>query len=576
MSKTFTHTRLFSAIAGCLVASLATASALAQDATTDADQVYGETILEEVIVTSVRRSMENALNVKRDSDTIVDAISYDDIASLPALDLGEALQAVPGVQINREGERRSSEINLRGLPGGFVKTTANGQSFATPSRSTGNPLAEQNPFGAFDAKVFDGVHVIKTPTADMQEGGIAGTIDKQLASALSKKDGKYTVQVGARYEELNDSWDPEFAASGTKHFIPDVLAGTFKFAWSEQNFRRDSISNNTYQNLDSKVFSGVEDWKAEKGIGADDIVQYDRDIRQFTEYNEGDRTSFVGGLEWAPNDELKMGMDLLYTQRDMDESTLQILGVDTRYRNKTGMSITPIGDPILTATQEDGSNLWVVPEYAFENVRYTPGNRGFTFFEEARGVFFDAEWQRDNWTVDGAVTFSDSSNEFTQTNYQTSYIAKSNSGGVSGTYGSGAGRLRDYYLSFDNWQDGTNLDQVFSPGSSPADDNSVTGADGRTLFYVTGSYQDRVRDQQSVEANAQYDINWTGLSSVKFGVIADGVTPEILFRPRKLERSRQHIRYEVLGAGSRKFRVPGVIQLFITCTNLYRVFSVFL
>jgi len=518
MSKTFTHTRLFSAIAGCLVASLASTTTLAQDSATDADQASGETVLEEVIVTSVRRSMENALNVKRDSDSIVDAISYDDIAALPALDLGEALQAIPGVQVNREGERRSSEINLRGLPGGFVKTTANGQSFATPSRSTGNPLAEQNPFGAFDARVFDGVTVIKTPSADMQEGGIAGTIDKRLANALEKKDGRYSIMAGARYEELNSSWDPEIAISASKHIIPDELAFVFKFAWAEQNFRRDSISNNTYQNLDSKVFSGVADWKAAHGVGADDIVQYGRDIRQFTEYNEGDRTSFVGGLEWAPSDEFKMGMDLLYTQRDMDDSTLQIQGIDTRYRNKTGMSITPIGDPILTATQEDGTNLWVVPEYAFENVRYTPGNRGFTFFEEARGVFFDAEWQRDNWTVDGALTFSDSSNEFTQNNYQTSYIAKSNSGGVSGTYGSGAGHIRDYYLILDNWQDGINLDQAFSFSSSPADDNSVTGADGRTLFYNTGSYQDRVRDQQALEVNAQYDINWKGLSSVKFGV----------------------------------------------------------
>ncbi|TNF95964.1 MAG: TonB-dependent receptor, partial [Gammaproteobacteria bacterium] len=518
MSKSFTHTRLFCAIASCLVASMATTSLLAQDSASDSDQAQGAGVLEEVIVTSVRRSMENALNVKRDSASIVDAISYDDIAALPALDLGEALQAIPGVQVNREGERRSSEINLRGLPGGFVKVTANGQGFATPSRSTGAPLAEQNPFGAFDAKVFDGVTVIKTPSADMQEGGIAGTIDKRLANALEKKDGRYSVQVGTRYEELNDSWDYEFAAEASKHIIPDELAFVFKFAWSEQNFRRDSLSNSTYQNLDSRVFSGVDDWRASKGIAAGDVVQYGRDIRQFTEYNEGDRTSFIGGLEWAPSDEFKMGMDLLYTQRDMDESTLEIFGIDSRYRNRTGISITPIGDPVMIATQEDGTNLWVVPEYEFSGARYQPGNRGFTFFEEARGVFFDAEWQKGNWTVDGAATFSDSTNEFEQTNFSTWYIAKNNSGGISGRYGSGAGRVRDYYLILDDWQVGTNLDQAFSPSSTPADDNSVTGADGRTLFFTTGSFQNRDRDQRSFEANAQYDLNWGLLSSLKFGV----------------------------------------------------------
>ena len=514
MSKSDFWTRM----ASCLVFSLGATTALAQDSGAESEDGESEMVLEEVIITGVRRALDNALDVKRDSSSIVDAISYDDIASLPALDLGEALQAIPGVQVNREGERRSSEINLRGLPGGFVKVTANGQGFATPSRSTGAPLAEQNPFGSFDARVFDGVTVIKTPTAEMQEGGIAGTIDKHLANALSKKDGKYSIMAGARYEELNDSWDPEIAIEVSKHIIPDELAFVFKFAWSEQNFRRDSISNNTYQNLDTRVFSGLEDWKAENGIGADDVVQYGRDIRQFTEYNEGDRTSFVGGLEWAPNDELKMGMDLLYTQRDMDNSTLQILGIDTRYRNKTGISITPIGDPVRTLTQDDGTSLWVVPEYAFEHARYTPGNRLFTFFEEARGIFLDAEWQRDNWTVDGVLTFSDSSNEFLQNNYQTVYLASNNAGGIGGTYGSGVGNMRDYYLNLVGWEAGANLDQAFAFSSSPADDLSVKGADKKTNFYVAGGQQTRDRDQNSAEANARYDFSWGNWSNaIKFG-----------------------------------------------------------
>jgi iron complex outermembrane receptor protein len=518
MLRTDVWAKFLPTLASCLVVTLGANAALAQDSTTEGDEAENEVVLEEVIITGVRRAMDNALNVKRESSSIVDAISYDDIASLPALDLGEALQAIPGVQVNREGERRSSEINLRGLPGGFVKVTANGQGFATPSRSTTNPLAEQNPYGAFDARVFDGVTVIKTPTAEMQEGGIAGTIDKHLANALSKKDGKYSILAGARYEELNSSWDPEIAVEVSKHIIPDELAFVFKFAWSEQNFRRDSISNNTYQNLDNKVFPDVEEWKAANGIAADDVVQYGRDIRQFTEYNEGDRLSFVGGLEWAPNDELKLGMDLLYTRRDMDNSTLQILGIDTRYRNKTGISITPIGDPVHVLTQDDGTDLYIVPEYAFEHARYTPGNRPFTFFEEARGIFLDAEWQRDAWTVDGAFTFSDSSNEFLQNNYQTVYLASKGAGGIGGTYGSGVGNMSDYYLNLVGWEAGANLDQTFAFSSSPADDLSVKGADGKTNFYVAGGQQTRDREQNSVDANARYAFSWGDWdNAIKFG-----------------------------------------------------------
>jgi TonB-dependent receptor len=201
----------------------------------------------------------------------------------------------------------------------------------------------------------------------------------------------------------------------------------------------------------------------------------------------------------------------------MDDNTLEIYGADTRYRGGTGMSITPIGDPLLTLTLEDGTNLWTVPEYAFENVRAGPGNRGFKFFEEARGIFLDAEWQRDKWTVDGAVSFSDSSNVFTQSNYSTQYRASGGAGGVDGSYGSGAGNIGDYYLNLVGWEDGTDLDQDFAFGGSPADDVNVTGVDGRTAFYLTGSVQHRERDQQAFEANAEYDIDWKGLASIKFG-----------------------------------------------------------
>ncbi len=56
--------------------------------------------IEVISVTATFSSnLESALNDKKLSSTISDGISADDIGSLPALDLGEALQAVPGIQL---------------------------------------------------------------------------------------------------------------------------------------------------------------------------------------------------------------------------------------------------------------------------------------------------------------------------------------------------------------------------------------------------------------------------------------------------------------------------------------------
>ena len=54
-----------------------------------------------IIVTGIRQSLANAQSIKRNSDTIVDAITAQDIGALPDRSVTEALQRVPGVEINR-------------------------------------------------------------------------------------------------------------------------------------------------------------------------------------------------------------------------------------------------------------------------------------------------------------------------------------------------------------------------------------------------------------------------------------------------------------------------------------------
>lgn len=478
-----------------------------------ADSGEQELVVEEVVVTGVRQNLERALEIKKSATTIVDAISYEDIGSFPALDLGEALQAIPGVQINREGERRLSEINLRGLPGGFVKVLANGQGFATPARSNGAPKAEQNPFGSFDAQVFDGVVVIKSPSADIPEGGIAGVIDKQLARALRKKDG-FQAKLEYRYEDLNDSWNPGLMLAGTKHIIQDELAVTFKLATTEQSFRRDTLSNPRYQTLTGGRFAGLAEWKNDHGLAESDVVQYSSDVHQLTEYNEGWRTSFVGGLEWQPHDELKLGMDILYTRRDMDESTFEQNSVQTRFN---GVQVTPIGDPFYAGVDNSGNDVWVVNEYAFENARYRSDHRSFKFTEEARGVFFNADWVHDKWRVVGNLSASDSFNEFQQDLFGARYDFRSGSGGISGALNTGAGNPRDYYRYYTGWE-GVNWDQPFFLSSTPADDISVASGDKRNNIFIGGGANNRDRKNVNYDVNAEYAFDFKVLSSIKLGI----------------------------------------------------------
>ena len=57
---------------------------------------------EEIVVTGFRASLQNALNLKRRSNQIVDAITAEDIADFPDANLAESIQRLPGISIDRE------------------------------------------------------------------------------------------------------------------------------------------------------------------------------------------------------------------------------------------------------------------------------------------------------------------------------------------------------------------------------------------------------------------------------------------------------------------------------------------
>jgi outer membrane receptor for ferrienterochelin and colicin len=77
--------------------------ARAQTAPTNAD----------IIVSGIRQSLANALNTKRNSDQVVDAISAEDVGKFPDKNVGEALQRITGVQIQR-GRRRVRGVHSWG------------------------------------------------------------------------------------------------------------------------------------------------------------------------------------------------------------------------------------------------------------------------------------------------------------------------------------------------------------------------------------------------------------------------------------------------------------------------------
>ena len=124
-NKSFAKHRLAHAVSIAVGVSL-TCSVTAQDEVTD------EEMIEEVVVTGIRSSLKRAMDTKRDSRGVVDAITAEDIGDFPDTNLAEALQRITGVAIERQrGE--GTTVTVRGFGADFNLVTLNGRQMPTHS-----------------------------------------------------------------------------------------------------------------------------------------------------------------------------------------------------------------------------------------------------------------------------------------------------------------------------------------------------------------------------------------------------------------------------------------------------------
>ena len=215
------------------------APAVAQDADVGDDEAAEEE--NAIVVTGFRAALESAQDIKRDSDTFVDAIT-EDIGALPDRSVAEALQRVPGVNIGRfekpsDPDRFSVEgtgVIVRGLP--FVRSELNGRDIFS---ATGGRVLS---FNDVSPELLGRVEVFKNTTADMVDGGVAGTVNLVTRKPLDTNGLKVAGTIGTTYGDLREEWTPEF--SGLVSNTWDTGAGTFGlqlgYAYSELKSRTDA------------------------------------------------------------------------------------------------------------------------------------------------------------------------------------------------------------------------------------------------------------------------------------------------------------------------------------------------
>ncbi|MDN2711813.1 TonB-dependent receptor [Janthinobacterium sp. SUN118] len=186
-----------------------------------AQQAAPPAAMQEVVVTGIRASLEQSLSQKRNSDSVIDVVSAEDIGKLPDKNVADAVQRVPGVNISSSagGEGGFSEndrVSIRGTSPSLTQTLINGHAvgtgdwFVTDQVGT---VGRSVSFALLPSEIVSRVTVQKSSQADLVEGGVAGSINIETRKPLSFKN-PFTAElaVQAIYADLPGKTDPQMNA----------------------------------------------------------------------------------------------------------------------------------------------------------------------------------------------------------------------------------------------------------------------------------------------------------------------------------------------------------------------------
>ena len=343
------------------------ADATPQDTTTDGT---------DIVVTGYRASLQSAQKIKRDSDTVVDAITAEDIGALPDRSVNEALQRLPGVAISRFAAPNDSQhfsvegsgVTIRGL--GYVRSEFNGRD--TFQISGGREIG----FNDVPTELVGSVEVFKNSTADLIEGGISGSVSINARKPFDSKERLLFLSGSNNYGDIEKRSAPSGVALYSQQWELGnggkigILAGASYF---QQYSRSDSV-------FVASPFPRYNDDKNGNGI---------QDPGEGRTLNAGTPYQSTAPFDTFP---VPAGFDRVYVPtgggsrtQDFDRQRIGFSGA-LQYANASG-SLLVTAQFLRADSRENWTEHTIEPNVYYNDVAATFPAPGSTYTYDSNGVF---------------------------------------------------------------------------------------------------------------------------------------------------------------------------------------------
>jgi len=343
-----------------------------------AQETEEEDAADEIVVQGFRSSLENSVSTKRDNQSIVEAISAEEIGKLPDISIAESLGRLPGIATQRVNGR-SSVLSIRGLGPDFSTALLNGREQVTTNDNRGVE------FDQYPAELLGSAVVYKTPFAGLIGQAFAGTVDLRTVRPLDKADR--VISFSGRYEfNETEALNPDSSNSGFRstatiidQFADDTWGVALGVAYQQSPQQLEAFNAWGY---------------AGGGTDADPLLIGGSNGRNGLS-NELDRVGGFFTLQYEPDDQFSSIIDIFYTDFNENQASR---GIETPLGFGGGFGV--VNGPV-TATQNGFATAG-----SFDNVRGVVRND----FNERRAELFSAGWNgkydSDTWGVELDFSYS--------------------------------------------------------------------------------------------------------------------------------------------------------------------------
>ncbi|AWH17289.1 TonB-dependent receptor [Stenotrophomonas sp. ZAC14D2_NAIMI4_7] len=263
--------------------------------------------LDRIEVRAQLESQVRAVDLKRSSNAIEDAVSSDALGQYPDKNVAESLQRLPGISVTRDqGEGRF--VVIRGLDANLNSVSVDGIAVGTPEDSS-----RAAPLDVIPSDSTERLRVVKSPTPDMPGDAIGGAVLVESASAFDRDGRSLRGKIEASHQQLSGETSPKAAFN-----YSEVFADTFGVALGVNYQKRTFESDNSeveYDNLDGDIDP--------QDVKPGDVTAINLQHRKYE--IERKRIGANLNMDWRPNEDSQYYLRTLYSQFDDAETRQRVI-----------------------------------------------------------------------------------------------------------------------------------------------------------------------------------------------------------------------------------------------------------